>query len=506
MSYAQDFRLTYAIREGLYAAAGPDFSPVPAGATGFDLSPDKRVYTFHLRKDARWSNGDPVTASDYIFSWRYMLESPGDYTYLFFGIRGAEAYKTAIENNQPADFANVGVQAIDPLTLRVTLIEPVTYFLDIVAFPPFYPRHEASMRPFANVDPKTGRTSYDDRYTRPPYVVTNGPFELKDWAFKRVLRLDRNPYYWDAAHVKLRTIDNVVNENVLSQYLEFEAGAVDWVCDVPADIGPDLLAQHAPGLEVGPSYGTFFLSLNCAANLPSSILGGVKNPMADVRVRQAMAMSVDKAFITKKITRMGEQPADLYIPPNTIPGYTSLPGLGHDVDRARALLAEAGYPNGRGFPKLPILFNTENTTRGQIAQALKQQWKQTLGIDIEIEGIEGKIFHQNVSAKEYAIATVAWFGDYPDVSTFTDKYLSDSLNNDSGWADPAYDALLAQAAKEGDVKKRFDLLRQAEHMINIQVPIIPIYYYVNAILVGPRLHGVTVNPRSMVDWKNVSVD
>lgn len=506
MSYSQDFRLTYAIREGLYAPVGKDFSPLPAGATGVDISADKRVYTFHLRPECRWSNGDPVRASDYAFSWRLMLENPGDYTYLFFPIQGAEQYKTRLEHGEQGDFSTVGVKVLDPLTLQVSLSEPVAYFLDLVAFPPFYPRHEPSMRPFAKTDPVTGRTTYDDHYTRPPYVVTNGPFSLTDWEFKRVLRLKRNPYYWDSAHVKLDAIDNVVNENTLSQYLQFEAGAVDFVSDVPGDIGPELRQQKLPGLQVGTSFGTFFLTLNCSDTLPNTILNGAKNPMADVRVRQAMAMSIDKDFITREITRMGERAADLYIPPGTLPGYTSLPGLHHDVEKARQLLAEAGYPDGRGFPKLPILFNSENSTRGRIAQALKQQWKQTLGIDIEIEGIEGKIFHQRCSSKQYAIATVSWFGDYPDVSTFTDKYSSDSLNNDSAWYSPAYDALLAKAAQETDAQKRFGLLQRAEQMINTQVPIIPIYYYVNAILVGPHTRGISVNPRSMIDWKQVSLE
>lgn len=506
MSYLQDFRVTYALREGLYSPTGPEFAPEPAGAVSHELSADGRVYTFHLRKEARWSNGDPVVAGDYVFSWRRLLEDPGEYTYLFYAIKGAEPYEKAFASRKPADFASVGIEALNDHTLRVTLERPVAYFLDLVAFPTFYPRHEPSMRKFANTDSKTGRVTYDNRYTRPPDVVTNGPFRLAKWEFKRVLRLEKSDQYWDQANVRLGAIENLINDNPLSMVLQFEAGAVDWITEVPNDLAADLKDSGRQQLNSCTAFGTFFLTLYCKPKLPASVLNGATNPLADVRVRQALALSIDKRFITDEITRMGEAVADTYIPPGTLRGYTSLPGLGRDVAKAKQLLADAGYPEGRGFPKIPILYNTENATRARIVQALKQQWKQNLGIDVEIEGIEGKIFRQRVSSKEYAIATVAWFGDYPDVATFTDKYLSTSLQNDSAWENPVYDKLLADAANELDPQKRFDLLRQAEHMINTELPILPIYHYVNVSLIAPHVKGVTINPRNMIDWKRVSME
>jgi oligopeptide transport system substrate-binding protein len=421
MSYMQDFRLTYAIREGLYSPSGPGFSPEPAGALSVEVSDDKTTYTFHLRKESRWSNGDPVTAHDYVFSWRRLLEEPGEYTYLFYPIANAEAYEKAYAAGKPMAAVALGIEAVDDLTLRVKLARPVPYWLELMAFPTFYPRHEKSMEPFKQTDPTTGKTTYRNQYTRPPAVVTNGPFVLKEWEFKKRLRLERNPFYWDKASVKLDAIENIINENVLSQFLQYEAGAVDWISEVPADIAPELREKQRADLQSVTSFGTFFLTLYCKPELPRSVLGGAKNPMADVRVRQALAMSIEKTFVTQQITRMGEAVATTYIPPGTLPGFTSKPGLGYDVAAAQKLLADAGYPGGKGFPKLPILYNTENTTRAKVAQYLKQQWKQNLGIDVEIEGVEGKIFRTKVSGKEYAIATVAWFGDYPDVSTFTDK-------------------------------------------------------------------------------------
>jgi oligopeptide transport system substrate-binding protein len=541
MSYMQDFRLTYGIREGLYSPDPTTFRPVPAGAVSHELSDDKRVWTFRLRPEARWSNGDPVTAHDYVFSWRRMLEDPGEYTYLFYYVKNAHAYEKAYVAGKPFDFATVGMRAVDDHTFRVELDDPVTYLLELLAFPPFYPRHERSMAPFRSevTDDATGvtRAYYDAAYTRPPHVVTNGPYVLTAWEYKVRLILEKSPTYWDRDSVHTERMEMVVNENALSQFLQYEAGVVDWVADVTnKDQAAELKKAGRTDLHTSPAFGTAFLTLLCRPNLPASV-GGGKNPLADVRVRQALSMTIDRKFITEHVTRMGELPARTYLPPDgTLPEFRWLPGpyspregspaayapeqlrdllpdttnphgpgLPYDVERARALLAEAGFPNGRGFPTLPVLWNNDNPTRGKIAQALKDQWKQTLGIDVESQQIEGKVFKERVSKKDYAIATVAWYGDYPDASTFTDKYLSTSLQNDSDWQNPQFDALCAKAKKEGDPQKRGAILSEAEHLIDTEVPIIPVYHYVNVSLSKPYVEGVLPNPRNMTIFKGVRV-
>src|SRR5688572_11829209 len=425
MSYMQDFRLTYGIREGLYSPDPVDFRPVPAGALSYDLSPDTKVWIFHLRKEAKWSNGDPVTAHDYVFSWRRMLEEPGEYTYLFYYMKNAEAYEKASVNGEPFDFASVGMKALDDHTLRVELDDPVTYLLELLAFPPFYPRHAKSMEPFRRVvrDDKSGveRVYYDAAYTRPPHVVTNGPYELKRWEYKVRLVLEKSANYWDRDSVALERIEMVVNENALSQFLQYDAGEVDWVADViNRDQAAELKALGRTDLRTSPAFGTAFLTLLCQPTLPASV-GGGKNPLADVRVRQALAMTVDRKFITEYITRMGELPARTYLPPDGTLDFLWLPGpygppadvggkpygpkqlrellpdtegqagpgLPYNRELARKLLADAGYPNGQGFPSLPILWNSDNATRGKIAQALKNQWKAALNIDVESQQIEG---------------------------------------------------------------------------------------------------------------------
>jgi oligopeptide transport system substrate-binding protein len=544
----QDFRLTYAIREGLYGLDGKTFRPTPAGAVGFDLSPDKKVWTFHLRKEATWSDGTPVTAHDYEFSWRRMLDDPGPYTYLFFYVKGAQEYGKAITEHFASggikprpDWASVGARAVDDLTFRVELVDPVPYLLDIVAFPPFYPRSAKSMEPFKRVlNETTGQFTYKGEYTRPPHVVTNGPFTLKQWDFKRRLRLERFEGYWDRANVQSASVEMVVAENSLSQFLLYEAGQVDWQAEVDGDLAATLKEKGREDLRVSPANGTMFLTFYCAPEFKEPVakaLGFAKNPLADVRVRQALDMSIDKKFIVDSITQMGELPARTYVPPDgSLEGFGWMPGpfntgakqrysveelrdqlkatgvtgdgpgLPYDVKRAKQLLAEAGYPEGKGFPALPIIYGTNSPTRQKICQVLKNQWKETLGIEVNLQGLEGKNFSDSVNNREYVIGTVAWYGDYPDASTFTDKYLSTSENNDSLWVSPAFDELCAKAAKEPDTDKRMRMLERAEHMINVECPIAPIYHYVNVSLSRNQVRGVAPNPRNITVFKNVAVD
>ena len=539
MSYLQDFRVTYGIREGLYGYDPQDLHPIPSGAIGYDLSDDKRVWTFHLRPQCVWTNGDHVTAADYVFSYRRMLEEPGEYSYLFYYIKNAQAYSDGItayygDPSKPKpSFDEVGIQAVDDLTLRLTLTNPVPYLLELLAFPPFYPRNEKSMEPFkAVLNEKSGQYTYRSEYTRPssgkdkPGVVTNGPFYLDRWEFKQRLVLLKSPTYWDKDNIRCKSIEMMVNDNPLSQYLQYEAGWVDWLSDVPADLAPELRAKGRQDLKTSPAFGTSFLTFMVRPNLPASILGGAKNPLADVRVRQALAMSIDKRFIVDNLTRMGEMPARTYLPPDgTLPAFrfkpgpfdtgadvysdkqlrsmlmsqTGLaqphgPGLPTDYSRARKLLADAGFPNGAGFPRLPILFNTDSTLRPKLAQVLKNQWKQNLNIDVDLVAIEGQIYKQRVHSKEYSIALAGWYGDYPDVSTFTDKYLSGSLNNDSDYRDATYDSLCDRATREPDAAKRLEMLSEAENMLDTQVPIVPLFHFVNTGLIRPWVHGLDPNP------------
>ena len=526
MSWLEDIRIGYALWEGLYALEPKTLEPIPGAASEIDLTPDRRGYTFHIRPEARWSNGDPLKAGDFVFAWRRMLEHPGDYSYLFSCIRGARQYQQAYavlqqrydkekpgrwsvtSSNQAlfvpdprptgdAEFASVEIAIPDDKTLVVSLDSPVPYFPDLCAFPPFWPLHEPSMREFWNDQTH----AYDTKFTRPPYLVTNGPFRLTKWEFRRRMRLEANPNYWDIAHVKSRVIEVLPAEDAMWGFLKYESGAADWLPDAAGAIGAELWAQKRPDLHVYPAFGTYFYTLNCREKFSN----GTPNPLADVRVRLALSMAVDRRSIVQTITRLGEQSAGHFIPVGVFPTYHSPPGVEYDPKRAAELLAAAGYPGGRGFPAIGILFNTE-FHHGDVAQMIRRQWLENLGIDVGLEGVEVKLFRQRLQQKDYAIARASWYGDYNDPSTFTDKYRSTSENNDAGWISKPFDQLCDAALAEPDSARRMDLFRQAEQLLLQQQPIIPLYHTVNVCLFRPNIKGLELTPRNMVQLKSVYVE
>jgi oligopeptide transport system substrate-binding protein len=500
MSWLQDIRLAYALWEGLYTLDPATLQPVPGCADTIDISPDRKTYTFHLRPNARWSDGSAVMAADFVFAWRRMLREPGDYTYLFFYIVGARQYSEQYQSDpNAADFDAVAIHATDPRTLRVTLEHPVAFFADLCAFPPFFPLNEKSMRPFEKRD-SAGRVSYERGFTREPHLVGNGPYHLLFWDFKRRLRLERSETYWNVSQVHSRTIDILSVDDPMASFQTYESGGADWVADITGEIAAELRIARRPDLHIFPGFGTYFYSINCEPNLPD----GQKNPFADARIRRAFSMAVDKDPIVRTITRMGEQTASNYIPTGIFAEYPSPNGLSFDVTKARQLLAEAGYPDGRGFPHVTLMYNNE-AHHGDVAQNVQHQWSKNLNVSVGLEGLEIKVFRERLHNKDYAIARASWIGDYNDPSTFTDKYLSYSENNDSAWSNAEYDRLCRRAAVEGDAKKRLDMLAAAEAILLNEAPIIPIYYYVNAYLFRGNVHGLPLNPRNMVMLQSVQV-
>lgn len=502
MSWAQDIRVGYALWEGLYALDPVTIAAVPGCADPIELSEDKTVYTFHIRPEARWSDGGPVTSHDFAFAWQRMLEEPGDYTYLFHYIKGAKAYQEAFAKDQPSAFADVGIKAVDDKTLVVTLNHPVGFFPDICAFPPTFPLNERSMERFLNreVFAKSGKRVYDKKFTLPPNLVTNGPYRLASWEFKRRLRLAASDHYWNKPAVRSKTIEVVSSDDPLWGLTIYDAGRVDWLSDLTGELAAELREKGRKDLHVFPAFGTYFYSFNCQPTLPD----GRTNPFADVRVRQAFSMAVNKRVIVDTITRLGEPITSNYIPPYAFEGYPVPKGQPHDVARAKQLLAEAGYPGGRGFPDVSLLFNNESQ-HGPIAQIVRRQWLDGLGVDVKLEGIEIKTFRQRLHGKDYAVARASWYGDYNDPSTFTDKYKSESENNDAAWKNPAYDALCARADVEKDERERLKLFAGAEQIMLDESPILPLYHYMNVYLFRDNVTGIAMHSRNQVMLQAVKV-
>jgi len=515
ISWLQDIRVAYGLWEGLCTlepkAGDPDELVVVNGAAErIDVSDDATVYTFHLRPDGRWTNGDPVVAGDFVFAWRRMLEEPADYTYLHYYIKGAreyqQAYAARVEavrangaTTQPAaDYATVGVTALDRLTLRVTLNHPVTFFRDLVAFPPFFPLHAGSMKSFRVTDKATGHVTYRKAFTHPPHLVGNGPFRLAEWVLRKRLRLAASEHYWDRARVKSRVVDVLSFQDPQTSYLKYETDDVDWLAEVANDTAAELKKRGRKDVHTFPGFGTYFYSINCQDKLP----GGAANPLRDARVRRALALAVDRKPLVDKIGLIGQPPATSFVPPGLFAGYPEPQAPGYEPDTARRLLAEAGYPGGKGLPIISLIYNTEGD-HVLYAQNVAKQWGDVLGVRITLEGLENKKFATRLHDKDYAIARASWIGDYPDVSTFTDKYLSDSDNNDSGWVNKAYDDLCARAAREANATERLKLLGQAEQILLDEMPIVPVFHYVNAYLIREGVKGVPLDPRNQVMLKFV---
>jgi len=514
MSWLQDIRIAYALWEGLYTLDPLTLRPIPGTAERVKIDPTGTVYTFHIRPDARWSNGDAVTSRDFVFSWRRLLEQPAEYTGFCFYIKGAEAYANAYAawvaradqgaeptTQPPPDFSTVGISTPDDQTIQVTLRNPTPFFLSLCAFPALDPLHEPSMRPFAKIDDKTGRVfAYDEVFTRPPHLVSNGPYRLTEWVFKSKLRMIASDDYWNRAAVHCRVIDEPVIEDPLAALRAYLSGRVDWLSWVEEDlIGQMRQAGRYPDLHTFQSFGTEFYALNCLPTLHD----GRKNPLADVRVRRALAMSIDKRIIVENVTKAGQQAADTYIPPTAFAGYPCPKGLSFDVPQAQRLLAAAGYPGGAGFPPLRLSFNPEMTNRQDTALIVRSQWEQNLGIHVEIDPLEVKIFGARLHEHDFNIARSSWFGDYPDPTTFTDIFKSDSDDNNPSWSNSQYDALCASAETQTDPAQRLRTFAQAENLMLESAPIIPLYYYVDAYMIRPNVKGIQLDSRDMVMFQAI---
>ena len=500
MSYMQDIRLAYQLWEGLYTLDDKHLQPILGSADAVTISPDQRIYTLHIRNAAKWTNGDPLLAGDFIFQWRRMLQSPGEYTYLHHYIKGAQAYEEAYAKADLAhgkgipDFATVGEQQLDDHTLRITLSEPVPFFPALLAFPSFFPMHEGSMQKFLQVDAQTKRASYKPELTLPPNLVTNGPYRLAEWAFHRKVRLIASDYYWNRSAVHCRVIDEIhAGEDPMAAYRLYQQGDVDWLADVDGELAAALLKKpERTDLHVFPAFGTYFYELNCNDKLSD----GSGNPLHDPRVRQALAMSIDKVPVIRDVAKLHQPLATTFIPMGAFPGYQSPPGLSYDVAAARRLLADAGYPAGKGFPRLSILYNTDGI-HSDIATIIRHQWLDALGIEVDARGEEGSQYRKDLHSHNFSISRAGWFGDYNDPSTFTDKYLSGSDNNAAAFKDERYDKLCAAGAIESDPAKRFLILSQAEDRLLVQAPIIPLYTQVGAYLFHDNVKDLPLNSQQM---------
>lgn len=474
-----------ALLEGLVGKDPVDLSPEPAVAESWEILDEGKTYLFHLRANARWSNNDPLTAHDFVYAWqRALMPALGNqYAYMLYPVNNAEQFN----KGQISDFSQVGVQAIDDRTLQVRLSYSTPYFLGLLDHYSTFPLHRATIEKFGKIDTR------GSEWTRAGNYVGNGPFILSKWEQNRVIVVEKNRHYWDAATVKLDAIHFQPVGQLSTEERMFRTGQLHITYTMPEEKIATYLKDDPDLIKIHPYFGTYFYRLN--TTIP---------PLNDVRVRRALAMSIDRESIVKNVTKGGQVPAYTLTPPDTL-GYTARAAIPYDVDQARQLLAEAGYPDGKGFPVLQLLFNTLESHQ-KIAVAIQQMWKQVLNIDITLQNQEWKVFLDNEMLMNFQITRASWIGDYIDPNTFLDMFLTDGGNNKSGWSNPQYDELIAKAANTADQQQRYELFQQAEEILMNEVPIIPVYTYSKVYLQSPAVKGWYPNIMDYHPYKYVYLE
>jgi oligopeptide transport system substrate-binding protein len=463
-----EINVVTALFEGLVAEDPQDLHPVPGVAASWDVAPDGLTYTFHLRPEARWSDGTPVTAQDFVASYRRVLTPSlgADYASMLRVVQRAEAY----HRGDLKDFSQVGIVARDARTLVITLEHPVPHFLSLLTHPVWFPVP-------VGVIERTGSTvQRGGRWTRPENFVGNGPFALKEWSPGNVIVAEKSPTYWDAAQVRLTAIHFHPADSVEAEERAFRAGQLHITEALPVS-KVDTYRKEAPGvLRISPFLDTYFYRLN------------VTRPVLnDRQVRQALSLALDRTAIVEKITRGGQQPATTFTPPGTA-GYQPPPGLTGDSAAARALLVAAGYADGRGLPTFDLLINSSGNHR-VIGEAVQEMWRRELGVHVNLVNMEQKTLLAMRRTLDYQILRSDWAADYLDPAAFLEIFASRSGNNHTGWASADYDALLFEAERTPDPAARHALLHRAEAILLQDAPIIPVFHYTTVRLVHGSVRG-----------------
>ncbi|HMP83073.1 MAG TPA: peptide ABC transporter substrate-binding protein [Verrucomicrobiota bacterium] len=457
-----------ALIEGLVTEDPKDLHPVPGVAERWDISPDGRVYTFHLRKNAKWSNGDPVTAHDFWESYKRILTPSlaSKYAYMHFVVTNAEAFN----KGTITDFNEVGYKVLDDHTFQITLKSATPYFLSLMNHTSWFPVHLPTVRQYG--DPyKRG-----NKWTRPGHFVGNGPFVLDEWKVNAVIVAKKSPTYWDRDNVRLNEIRFYPIDSADTEERAFRSGQLHITETIPLPKIEAYKQKHPQFLHIDPYLGTYFYRINTT-----------KPPLNDKRVRKALAMAINREAIVERITRGGQIPAYHFTPPGTA-GYLTRARIGNDVAEARKLLAAAGYPDGKGFPAVELLFNTSEAHRA-IAEAIQQMWKENLGIEIKLVNQEWKVYLDSQRTLDYQICRAGWIADYVDPNSFLDMWVEGGGNNETGWGNPEYDRLIAMASRENDPEKRMELFQQAETILLDELPVIPVYFYTHVGLRRPEVKG-----------------
>ncbi len=468
--------------EGL-TALDKDGQPVAAAAEKWDISEDGLTYTFHLR-DNKWSNGDPVTAQDFEFAWKRLLspELASEYAYMLYPVKGAEDY-----NKKGGSADGVGVKAVDDKTLEVKLARPTAYFLSVCAHQSAFP-----------VDKKVVEAD-KEWASNPEKIIGNGPFKMDSWEHNSKLTVVKNDQYWDKDNVKITKIEMPLIDNMSTAVSMFDNGDLDMVLAPPVT---DVERLKKDGkLVEEKNVGTYYYELNTKMA-----------PFDNPKVRKAFSLALDRDALVKNVLHGTKVPAYAWIPngftdPTTKKDFREEGGdlFKENVEEAKKLLAEAGYPDGQGLPPITLLYNTSEDHKA-IAEAVQEMWKKNLGVNVEIQNQEWKVYLQTRKSGQAQIARAGWSGDYLDPMTFADYLLSDGTNNYGKYGNPKYDELVKVAQNSGDQAVRMKAMHDAEKIAIDDMGVLPIYFYVDAVALNPKLKGVIDPGNAVFNFKTARLE
>ncbi len=425
-------------------------------------------WIFHLRHDAKWSDGKPLVAEDFVKSYRRELSPTFGALYadMLYKLKNAEAYHTG----KITDFTQVGVKALDDYTLELTCNGPVPYLLAVLTHFTWFPVPTHVIEKYGDLE------SRFNLWTRPGHMVGNGSFQLKEWKFKDYIEVERNPHYWNAAKVKLNGVRFIVVTDLATEERLFRNGRLHITETLELD-RIEYYREHFPALlENGPYLGVFFYRMN------------VTSPaLKDARVRWALNLALDRETLVNQTLHGAHAPAWGLTPPMQAPYPLPRP-LTYDVAKAQQLLAEAGYPNGQGLPPFSLHVNDVDV-RTRIAQVMQDMWKRNLGLNVGIRVESTNVFYDTQMHMDYDISNAGWIADFIEPITFLDMWTTGNQNNNTGWANAEFDQLIRDSYTSTDPVERGKILEKAELLFMKELPIIPIYWYNKPRLVHPAVHG-----------------
>jgi oligopeptide transport system substrate-binding protein len=449
----------------------------PACASSWEVLEAGKRYVFHLRPDIKWSDGKQLVAADFVYAWRRMLNpaTAAQYAYFLYPIENAFEYNTG----KLKDPSQVGVRAIDDLTLEVRLKRPAAYFIYLTAFCTSLPQRQDVVERFG------------DRWTEPGQIVTNGAFVLKEWQHEYKIVLAANPLYFDGEPA-VKKIKMFMVAEPATAFALYENDELDYVDNRSFSTSDVERCRNSPQYHNTALLRNNYIGFNVT-----------KAPFTDSRVRRAVSMAVDRNIFAK-ILRRGERPADCWIPPS-LAGYSASSGAGYDPELARKLLAEAGFPGGKRFPVVGLLYPNREDTR-LVVESIQDQLKRNLNVKIDLINQEWKVYLETLHRDPPPLYRSSWGADYPDPETFMNLFTSHNGNNSTRWSNQIYDQLIEQAEAEQNPTVRAKLYEQADTLLCRQeAPIACTYLSTQNLMVKPWVHGMAFNALDMQFFEDIYI-